>query len=48
MLAVGQVNGVLGLFDPLTGKELLHDIDSRLMLSTWVFSPDQRWSESYR
>ena len=44
VLAVGQVNGILGLFDPLTGKEWAH-LSSRdlSVVSTMAFSPDQRW-----
>ena len=44
VLAVGQVNGVLGLFDPLTGKEWAHlSTRDSSVASTLAFSPDQRW-----
>ena len=44
VLAVGQNNGVLGLFDPATGKlwASLSSGDFRAA-STLAFSPDQRW-----
>ncbi len=44
VLAVGQVNGVLGLFDPLTGKEWIRlSTGDSSAASTLAFSPDQRW-----
>ena len=43
VLAVGQTNGMLGLYDPLTGNQC-----ANLPLGAWgasamTFSPDQRW-----
>ncbi len=44
VLAVGQINGVLGLFDPLTG-DLWASLSSGDFNSASIlaFSPDQRW-----
>jgi WD40 repeat protein len=44
VLAVGHVNGALGLVDPLTGKEWARISRSDLSSTkVMAFSPDQRW-----
>ena len=44
VLAVGHVNGALGLVDPLTGNEWAHISRSDLTATPiMAFSPDQRW-----
>ena len=44
VLAVGQVNGVLSLFDTQTGVELARlSHRDQSVASFIVFSPDQRW-----
>ena len=44
MLAVGHINGVLGLVDPQSGTEWAHLYRSDLKIASMLaFSSDQRW-----